>query len=130
MYSAVFLVAMQNRFQLNNSAQYFFEQLERIFQDGWVPNDDGTLSSIRLSQRKDTDAPLSSDIVRARIRTTGIIDASFTIGKLLYKIYDVGGQRSERRKWIQVFQDVQVLLFLVSISEYVSRSHFSRCSII
>lgn len=38
-----FSVAMQNRFQLNNSAQYFFEQLERIFQDGWVPNDDGML---------------------------------------------------------------------------------------
>lgn len=68
----------------------------------------------------------SPDIVRARIRTTGIIDATFNVGKLVYKIYDVGGQRSERRKWIQVFQDVQVLLFLVSISEYVSLPQPSR----
>ena len=33
-------------------------------------------------------------------------------------MYDVGGQRSERRKWIQCFDDVKALLFVVAISEY------------
>lgn len=31
---------------------------------------------------------------------------------------DVGGQRSERRKWIHCFEGVTSVLFLVAISEY------------
>jgi hypothetical protein len=31
---------------------------------------------------------------------------------------DVGGQKSERRKWIHCFQDVTSILFLVSLSGY------------
>ena len=31
---------------------------------------------------------------------------------------DVGGQRSERRKWIHCFDNVTSLMFLVAISEY------------
>ena len=31
---------------------------------------------------------------------------------------DVGGQRSERRKWIHCFEDVTAILFLVSLSGY------------
>jgi len=31
---------------------------------------------------------------------------------------DVGGQRSERRKWIHCFECVTCIIFLVAISEY------------
>lgn len=31
---------------------------------------------------------------------------------------DVGGQRSERRKWIHCFENVTSVMFLVAISEY------------
>ena len=31
---------------------------------------------------------------------------------------DVGGQRSERRKWIHCFEDVLLIMFLAAISEY------------
>ena len=31
---------------------------------------------------------------------------------------DVGGQRSERRKWIHCFDNVTSLMFLVALSEY------------
>jgi len=33
-------------------------------------------------------------------------------------MFDVGGQRSERKKWIHVFDNVQVVLFLAAISGY------------
>ena len=31
---------------------------------------------------------------------------------------DVGGQRSERRKWIHCFENVTSIMFLVALSEY------------
>lgn len=31
---------------------------------------------------------------------------------------DVGGQRSERRKWIRCFDDVGLVIFLVAMSEF------------
>ena len=36
---------------------------------------------------------------------------------------DVGGQRSERRKWIHCFENVTSVMFLVALSEYDQRLH-------
>jgi len=33
-------------------------------------------------------------------------------------LFDVGGQRSEQKKWIRCFENVAALVFLVSLSEY------------
>jgi hypothetical protein len=33
-------------------------------------------------------------------------------------LVDVGGQRSERKKWIHCFQDVTAVVFCVAMSEY------------
>lgn len=37
---------------------------------------------------------------------------------LTCRVFDVGGVRSERKKWIHVFENVAVNIFLVDISEY------------
>lgn len=34
------------------------------------------------------------------------------------RMVDVGGQRSERRKWIHCFENVTSIMFLVALSEY------------
>lgn len=34
------------------------------------------------------------------------------------RLVDVGGQRSERKKWIHCFQDVTAIIFVVALSEY------------
>lgn len=34
------------------------------------------------------------------------------------RMVDVGGQRSERRKWIHCFQNITSIMFLVALSEY------------
>lgn len=45
-------------------------------------------------------------------------ETHFQIGELKYKLFDVGGQRSERKKWIHCFENVTAIIFLVAISEY------------
>ncbi len=35
-----------------------------------------------------------------------------------FEIYDVGGQRNERKKWIHCFDDVTAVIFVVALSEY------------
>ena len=37
---------------------------------------------------------------------------------LLCRLFDVGGQRSERKKWIHCFEDVTAIIFCVAMSEY------------
>ena len=39
------------------------------------------------------------DHLKCRIRTTGMILADYVINKVRFNIYDVGGQRNERKKW-------------------------------
>ncbi|VDM59949.1 unnamed protein product [Angiostrongylus costaricensis] len=35
-----------------------------------------------------------------------------------FRVYDVGGQRSERRKWIHCFDNVNAVIYVAAISEY------------
>ena len=43
--------------------------------------------------------PSNMDIIRSRAKTTGIVEFVFHLGPLTYRMMDVGGQRSERKKW-------------------------------
>ena len=37
---------------------------------------------------------------------------------LFYRMFDVGGQRSERKKWIHCFEGVTAIIFCVALSGY------------
>ncbi|KAI8637799.1 G protein alpha subunit [Parasitella parasitica] len=90
--------ARRNEFQLNDSASYYFDSIERIGEPDYLPTD--------------------QDVLRSRVKTTGIAESKFMFGTLTYRMFDVGGQRSERKKWIHCFEDVTAIIFLVAISEY------------
>lgn len=62
--------------------------------------------------------PSDQDVLRSRIKTTGITETTFVINNMTYRMFDVGGQRSERKKWIHCFENVTAIVFLVAISEY------------
>jgi guanine nucleotide-binding protein G(i) subunit alpha len=91
-------VRRAREFQLNDSAVYYFNAIERMASPSYLPTD--------------------QDILRSRVKTTGITETTFKVGELTYKLFDVGGQRSERKKWIHCFENVTALVFLVSLSEY------------
>jgi len=87
-----------NQYALHDNMNYFYEALDRVFAPNYIPTD--------------------QDILRCRLKTTGIVETTFLLGPLTYKMFDVGGQRSERKKWIHCFEDVTAVLFLVAISGY------------
>uniref|UniRef100_A0A8C6Q6U4 G protein subunit alpha 13 n=1 Tax=Nothobranchius furzeri TaxID=105023 RepID=A0A8C6Q6U4_NOTFU len=62
--------------------------------------------------------PSQQDILLARKPTKGIHEYNFEIRNIPFKMVDVGGQRSERRRWFECFDSVTSILFLVSSSEY------------
>ena len=62
--------------------------------------------------------PSDEDILRARLRTTGIVERVFVMDKMAFRFIDVGGQRNERRKWIHCFEGVSAVLFVAAINEY------------
>ncbi|KAJ3055461.1 guanine nucleotide-binding protein subunit alpha [Rhizophlyctis rosea] len=63
--------------------------------------------------------PSNEDILRTRYRTTEITETRFTIDKLVYRMFDVGGQRSDRLFWAPYFEgDVNAILFIVSLASF------------
>jgi len=62
--------------------------------------------------------PSEADVLRTRVRTTGIVENEFEIQGNKFKMYDVGGQRNERKKWIHCFEKVTAVLFVGVLSEY------------
>uniref|UniRef100_A0A9J7XWC1 Guanine nucleotide binding protein (G protein), alpha 13a n=1 Tax=Cyprinus carpio carpio TaxID=630221 RepID=A0A9J7XWC1_CYPCA len=62
--------------------------------------------------------PSQKDILLARKPTKGIHEYDFEIKNVPFKMVDVGGQRSERKRWFECFDSVTSILFLVSSSEY------------
>ena len=52
------------------------------------------------------------------VRTTGIVITEVKEAPYSYQVVDVGGQRSERRKWIHCFDDVRAIIFLEGLAGY------------
>lgn len=62
--------------------------------------------------------PTTQDMLLSRVRTTQVIVERYNIDGIDFEMYDVGGQRSERRKWIDCFDSVDAVIFVAALSEY------------
>lgn len=87
-----------NEYHLIDSAQYFLDRIGIIRRGDYLPDD--------------------QDILRCRVLTTGIMETNFFVKKVNFHIFDVGGQRDQRRKWIQCFNQVTAIIFIVDISSF------------
>jgi len=99
--------SIQSAFERNNElqlpggssgAEYFFNAAKRFAAEDYLPTQE--------------------DVIRAKVRTTGITETVFTVNATEFTMVDVGGQRSERRKWLHCFGDVTAVIFLVALNEY------------
>ncbi|KAI3994971.1 hypothetical protein MKX01_019785 [Papaver californicum] len=93
-----------NELHVPDCANYFMDNLRRLSDANYVPT--------------------KEDVLYARVRTTGVVEIQFSpVGENkksgeVYRLFDVGGQRNERRKWIHLFEGVTAVIFCVAISEY------------
>lgn len=62
--------------------------------------------------------PTQDNILNARVRTTQIVVEKYRIEGVDFEMYDHGGQRSDRRKWIECFEKVDAVIFVAALSEY------------
>ncbi|KAJ3128857.1 guanine nucleotide-binding protein subunit alpha [Physocladia obscura] len=62
--------------------------------------------------------PTDQDILNSRIMTTTITETRFKIEGIIFRVFDVGGQRSERKKWAPYFDDINAIIYLVAINSY------------
>jgi len=63
-------------------------------------------------------SPTTEDSLKCRVRTTGMIEYKYDIKDNVFILYDVGGQRNERKKWIHHFADVAAVLFVCALNHY------------
>uniref|UniRef100_A0ABI7XRG4 Guanine nucleotide-binding protein subunit alpha n=1 Tax=Felis catus TaxID=9685 RepID=A0ABI7XRG4_FELCA len=88
----------RREYQLSDSTKYYLNDLDRVADPAYLPT--------------------QQDVLRVRVPTTGIIEYPFDLQSVIFRMVDVGGQRSERRKWIHCFENVTSIMFLVALSEY------------
>ncbi len=62
--------------------------------------------------------PTVEDVLRVRKETSAVEEEEYWIEHALFQVVDVGGQRTERRKWVGHFDGVSAVVFVVSLAEY------------
>eukprot|EP01083_Nonionella_stella_P149413 474537_1 len=88
----------RDQFSFTESTGYFLDNIETVSSEKYVPT--------------------YEDVLLCRHRTIGIVDKLFTINGTGLRIFDVGGQMSERRKWIHCFEDVDAVIYVASLTGY------------
>ncbi|KAJ7019202.1 guanine nucleotide binding protein, alpha subunit [Mycena alexandri] len=93
---------LARKLRLDESGLYFLNQVQRLAQPDYIPSTD--------------------DVLHVRLQTIGVIEHSLKVntvaGSYIWKIYDVGGTRSQRPAWCSYFDDVNALIFLAPISAF------------
>ena len=74
---------------------FLLESRERILSDGYLP--------------------LRNDLLRLRVRTTGLARHEMRKLNRSFEVYDLGGMRAEWRKWVNVIGHADCVLFVASV---------------
>jgi len=109
----------KDRYHIFDGSPYFFSDenysrltpvpmREQVFDDGIQ----------KLKKKVPNYVPTVPDTIRTRMKTVGLVQVNTMKDGVEFKIFDVGGQRSERKKWANIFKDVNCILYVVATSEF------------
>jgi len=119
--------------QANQDAQQFLQHVDAIevlwkaatIQDVWMKRAQANINDSHNKYLSDirriaspSYIPTEADILSSRVRTTQVTVERYIINRSEFEIYDVGGQRACRRKWIDCFNNVDAVIFVAALSEY------------
>jgi GTPase SAR1 family protein len=86
------------RLHVPTNADYYFENVVKFSAVDFLPSID--------------------DILMAKLKTTGVQEISFKSKGIDIVLVDVGGQRSERRKWLHCLDDVMAIIYIIALDDY------------
>lgn len=92
------MYSQRHRFDIPPNTEYCIEILDKLCNPTYVATEE--------------------DILRARIRSTGLNRIEFFVKKILWELVDPGGQRAERRKWPQFFEGIKGMLYVAALDEW------------
>jgi len=90
--------AKRQYFSIIENMDYFLDQTETILDLEYEPN--------------------LEDALKCRAPTTGLLEERFLINDTPFSIFDAGGQRTERRKWVHMFDCVTSVIFVAALNHF------------
>ncbi|KAK0399268.1 hypothetical protein QR680_002969 [Steinernema hermaphroditum] len=88
----------RGEYNLNDSAKYFFENLPRINNVDFQPT--------------------PQDLIMTYVPTIGVQNVIFAAKSQSFQLFDMGGQKIDRRKWATMYDGIDAIFFCMAISEY------------
>eukprot|EP00484_Ammonia_sp_Unknown_P022731 CAMPEP_0197028172 /NCGR_PEP_ID=MMETSP1384-20130603/7921_1 /TAXON_ID=29189 /ORGANISM="Ammonia sp." /LENGTH=646 /DNA_ID=CAMNT_0042457137 /DNA_START=39 /DNA_END=1979 /DNA_ORIENTATION=- len=94
----VYQVVIATDMRLNRNARYFWDDLDRILDRKYLPND--------------------TDILRVPHKPSRVTEEKYSHKHGTYNVINLGGQRSDWKKWISCFSHVDAVIFVASLDCY------------
>ncbi|XGW02535.1 hypothetical protein V3C99_014516 [Haemonchus contortus] len=88
----------RSEINLNDSSKYFLENLASINKLDYTPT--------------------PRDLIMSYVPTVGVQNVIFSADDHVFQLFDIGGQRIDRRKWATMYDGISAIFFCIAISEY------------
>uniref|UniRef100_A0A8R1HQ48 Uncharacterized protein n=1 Tax=Caenorhabditis japonica TaxID=281687 RepID=A0A8R1HQ48_CAEJA len=92
------LYAIRSTFNLNDSVSYFLNNLDKINTPDYKPTE--------------------RDLIMSYVPTCGVQNVVFTTSNQSFQLFDIGGQKIDRRKWATQYEGIDAIFFCLAVSEY------------
>jgi GTPase SAR1 family protein len=88
----------RSEFQLQDSIRYYCERIMDMCKENFIPS--------------------FEDVLQCRQMTIGVTEMAVEMKNSYVKFVDVGGQKTQRMKWLSQFSRCQAIIFVAAINEY------------
>ncbi|KAJ3431744.1 g protein alpha i subunit [Anaeramoeba flamelloides] len=88
----------KSEYQITDSIEIFLDQISKIKQPEFLPN--------------------TKEIIHCYLPTKFIVLEELVFDNIVLRIHDLPGYRNGRKQWPSVYDDIQVICFVVALNEY------------